>query len=184
MNTTGLPRLRNVILMAGLMALIPLGGAYAEDQGESFTPSLLSPSAQEDVASLNVRLQTAKKDLDVFQTFAEHFGKTGETKTAAQLQGPLDNYLKRHVDNLLMQSMESPSIETIRLAAETTVAKTRLFITLNRGEDARAAVIDMKKRFAPYQKITVQVSGKTTTLDEVIRQLDEELTKTASTKKN
>jgi hypothetical protein len=183
MNTIILSRLRSVILVAGLVTLIPLGGAFAEDQGESFTPSLMSPTGQEDVSTLNLRLQTAKKDLDVFQTFAEHFTNTGETKTAAQLQGPLNDYLKKHVDNLLAQSMDSPVLETIRSAAEIMFVKTRLFITLNRGEDARTTIADMKKRFAPYQKITVQIPGKTTTLDEVIRQLDEELTKIAFTKK-
>jgi hypothetical protein len=183
MNTIFLARLRNAILMAALVTLIPLGGAFAEEQGESFTPSLMSPSGQEDVSTLNLRLQTAKKDLDVFQTFAEHFRNTGETKTAAQLQAPLDDYLKKHVDNLLAQSMDSPALETIRLAAEVMFVKTRLFIILNREEDAKATIADMKKRFAPYQKMTVQIPGKTTTLDEVIRQLNEELTKTAFTKK-
>lgn len=170
--------------MAGLVTLIPLGGALAEDQGESFTPSLLSPPGQEDVSTLNLRLQAAKKDLDVFQTFAEHFTNTGETKTAAQLQTPLDDYLKKHVDNLLTQSMDSQAIETIRLAAEVMFVKTRLFMILNREENAKTTIANMKTRFAPYQKITVQIPGKTTTLDEVIRQLDEQLTKTTFTKKN
>jgi len=35
----------------------------------------------------------------------------------------------------------------------------------------------MKKRFGSYQKISVELPGKTTTLDEGIRLLDEELAK-------
>ena len=184
MNTIILSRLRNAILVAGLLTLIPMSEALAEDQGESFTPSLLSPPGQENVSALNLRLLTAKKDLDVFQTFAGHFASTGETKTAAQLQAPLDDYLKKHVDNLLAQSMDSPVLETIRLAAEVMFVKTRLFMILNREEDAKTTIADMKRRFAPYQKITVRIPGKTTTLDEVIRQIEEQLTKTAFTKKS
>ncbi|NVN90320.1 MAG: hypothetical protein HXX11_06910 [Desulfuromonadales bacterium] len=183
MKTRISSRFKSAVLLAGVIALFPFADAHADNQGDSFTPSLMSPSGQEDVSTLNLRLQTAKKDLEVFRTFAEHFSNGGETKTVAQLQGPLDDYLKKHVDNLLAQAMESSSLDTIRLAAEIMCVKTRLDMILNRAESAKATVADMKKRFAPYQKITVQTPGKTTTLDEVIRQLEEELTKTTFTKK-
>lgn len=184
MNTRLSTRFKSAVLLAGVIALFPLTDVRADDQGDSFTPSLMSPSGQEDVSTLNLRLQTAKKDLEVFRTFAEHFNNNGETKTSAQLQAPLDDYLKKHVDNLLAQALDSSSLDTIRLTAEIMFVKTRLYMTMDRGDAAKATVADMKKRFAPYQKITVQTPGKTTTLDEVIRQLEEELTKTTFTKKN
>ena len=184
MNKRISSRFKSAVLLASVLALFPLTKVHADDQVESFTPSLLSSSGQEDISTLNIRLQTAKKDLEVFRTFAEHFRNNGESKTTAQLQGPLDDYIKKHVDNLLAQTLESSTLDTIRSSAEIMFVKTRLHMIMDRGDAAKATVSDMKKRFAPYQKITVQTPGKTTTLDEVIRQLEEELTKTTFTKKN
>jgi type II secretory pathway component PulF len=61
--------------------------------------------------------------------------------------------------------------------------KTRIFANLNQGEAARATIAEMKRRFGPHQKNMVHISGTSTTLSEAIRQLDEELAQTASTKK-
>ena len=158
--------------------------ARAESAGEKYTPSLLATSGKEDQSVLSRRLQTVRKDLEVFQTFAEYFSNSGETKTVGQFQSPIDNYLKRHVDKLLEQSRENSTLEVTRLSAEVMFSKTRLYLALNRPEDARSTLFEMKKRFAPYQKITVQLVGKTTTLDEVFRQLDEEITKNTAVKKN
>jgi hypothetical protein len=177
--------LRGIVLLVGPVLLMCLGsGAFAESGGERFTPSLLSPSGQEDQSVINRRLQLVSKDLDAFRIFVEHFSSTGEMKTVGQIQGPIDEYMKRHVDNLLVQASENPTLEVTRLSAEIMFSKTRLYLALNRPGDARSTLAEMKKRFAPYQKITVQLAGKTTTLDEVIRQLDEELTKTTTVKKN
>ncbi len=184
MNTGFASRLRYALLITGLAAFLPLSGAFAENQAESFTPSLLSAPGQEDVASYNQRLQTARKDLEVYRTFAEHFGASGENEVLSQLQAPLDDYLRKHVNMLLEQSPESVTLESTRLTAEVLFVKARLYMALNRSEDAKATIADMKKRFAPYQKITIQAPEKTTTLDEAIRQLDEELTRTTSTKKS
>lgn len=172
-----------VALTAALTAFFPLGSGFAADQGESFTPSLMPPAAQEDTAAVIRRLHSVKKDLEVFRVFAEHFNTSGDMKTAAQLQAPLDDYLKKHVDSLVAQGTNASTLEATRLTAEIMIIKTRLFMSLNRSEAARETVEDMKKRFAPYQKIAVQLPGKTSTLDEVIRQLDEELSRTASIKK-
>lgn len=174
---------RIALLIAGLVTLFPLSGACADSTNESFTPSLVSPSAQEDVSLLNRRLLAAKKDLEQYLVFAEYFAANGDTKTVEQLQGPLDGFLKRHVDHLLLQGTEQLNLETIRLSAEIMFMKTRLYANLNQGEAARTQVAEMRKRFGPYQKNTVHISGKSTTLGEAIRQLDEELTKTAGTKK-
>jgi hypothetical protein len=172
-------------MLMGSILLFSLGSnACAESAGESFTPSLLSSSGQEDQSVLKYRLQAAKKDLEVFRTFVEHFSKNGEMKTVGQFQGPIDNYLKRHVDNLLAQDRENSTLEVTRLSAEIMVSKTRLYLDQMRTGDARAALAEIKKRFAPYQKITVQLAGKSTTLDEATRQLDEELTKITTLKKN
>lgn len=183
MNRRVTSRLKIVALTVALTALFPLGSGFAADQGESFTPSLMPPAAQEDTAAVIRRLNSAKKDLEVFRTFAEHFTNSGDTKTAAQLQAPLDDYLKKHVDNLVAQGTNASTLEATRLTAEIMIIKTRLFMSLNRPEAARETVDDMKKRFAPYQKIAVQLPGKTSTLDEVIRQLDYEISRTASIKK-
>ena len=61
--------------------------------------------------------------------------------------------------------------------------KTRLLISLNRGDAARNCVSDMKQRFGSYQKISVDLPGKTTTLNEGVRMLDEELAKIRTAKK-
>ena len=177
--------LRGVALLMGPILFFSLGSkACAESAGESFTPSLLSSSGQEDQSMLNRRLQAARKDLEAFRTVAENFSTNGEIKTVGQFQGPINDYLKRHVNNLLEQARENPTLEVTRLSAEIMLTITWLYLDLNRAGDARATLAEMKKRFAPYQKISVQLAGKTTTLDEVIRQLDEELTKSTTVKKN
>lgn len=168
----------------GPILLLSLGSiACAESTGESFTPSLLSSSDQEEQPVLILRLQTVRKDLEVFRTVVDHFRKNGEIKTVGQFQIPIDDYLKRHVDNLLNQARENSTLEVIRPSAEIMVSKTRLYLGLNRAGDARATLTEMKKNFAPYQNITVQIAGKTTTLDEVFRQLDVEITKTTTKKR-
>lgn len=184
MNTGFSSHLRCALLVAGLAIFFPLSGSFAGNQAESFTPSLMSAPGQEDMASLNQRLQTVKKDLEIFRTFAEHFGSSGETEVLSQLQTPLDDYLRKHVNILLEQSPESITLESTRLTAEVLFVKARILMALNRGEDAQSTISDMKKRFAPYQKITIQAPEKTTTLDEAIRQLEEELSKTTFTKKS
>jgi hypothetical protein len=177
--------LRAAAMLMGPILIFSIGStAWSEGAGESFTPSLISPSGQEDQSVLSRRLQAAKKDLEVFRIFAEHFNKNGELKTVGQFQSPIDDYLKRHVDTLLVQARENSALEVTRLSAEIMFSKTRLYLSLNRAGDARTTLAEMKKRFAPYLKITVQFAGKTTTLDEAIHQLDEELTKTTSVKKN
>ena len=172
-------------MFMGLILFFPHESmASAERTGESFTPSLLSSSGQEDQSVLKRRLKAATKDIEVFRTFAEHFSTSGEMKTVGQFQGPIDDYLKKHVDKLLAQARENSTLEVTRLSAEIMLSKTWLYLSLNRTGEARATLAAIKKRFAPYQKITVQLAGKTTTLDEVIRQLDNEITKTAAVKKN
>jgi len=171
------------VLAVCLTTLFPMAGACADSPNDSFTPSLVSPAVQDDAAVLNRRLLAAKNDLEQFLLFAEHFSSTGDTKTAGQLQGPLDDFLKRHVDPLLVQGAEQVGLDTTRLSAEILLIKARLFLNLNQPEATKATVADMKKRFGPYLKNTVQVSGRSAILGEAVRQLDEELATPARTKK-
>lgn len=183
MNKLIEPLVKSALLVAGLAALFSLTGTSAVSAADSLAPSLTSPAVQEDASLLNRRLQAAKKDLEQFLIVAGYFRANGDGKSAEQLQAPLSDYLKRHVDTLLLQGSDQAGSETVRLSAEVMVTKTRLFLTLNQGEAAGNTVAEMKKRFGPHQKNTVQVSGKSTTLGEALRQLDEELTKSADTKK-
>lgn len=174
---------KTALLIIALATRFPLSGACADGPDENFTPSLVSAAAQDDASLLNRRLLAAKKDLEQYLVFAEYFAANGDTKTVEQLQGPVNDFLKRHVDHLQVLGAEQVNLETTRLSAEVMFLKTRLFVSLNQGEEARATVADMKRRFGPYQKNTVHIPGKSTTLSEAIRQLDEELAQTASTKK-
>lgn len=171
------------LLLASLATLMALSTACAESPGDSFTPSLVPSTLAEDASVLNRRLLAAQKDLEQFLVFAEHFKSTGDTKTAEQLQAPLDSFLKRHVDHLLIKGTEQASLETTQLSAEIMLLKTRLFLSLNQVEAAKITVSEMKKRFGPYQKNMVQVAGKSTMLSEALRQLDEDLAMPARSKK-
>lgn len=170
------------VLIAGLAALSPLSGVCADGTNDSFTPSLASPAVQEDTSVLNRRLLTAKKDLEQFLVFAEHFNANGDMKTVEQLQAPVDDFLKRHVNRLLLQGTGQPNLETTRLTAEIMFIKARLYANINQVEAARTTVAEMKKNYGPYQKNMIDVSGKPTMLSEAIRQLDEELAKPARSK--
>jgi len=60
--------------------------------------------------------------------------------------------------------------------------KTRLYMSMDRDDEARNTLAEIKKRFGSYQEISVELPDKRTTLNEGIRQLDAELTKTAKVK--
>ena len=165
------------VFFVGAALLISCGTAYAEGAREGNAKALLLPPSQEDQSVLKRRLLSAKRDIEAFRVFAENFRDNGNMKTLAQLQNPVDDFLKKHVDNLLTQSIQHANLETTRLTAEIMFIKARLFICLNRDDAAQQTVADMKKRFGSYQKISVELPGKTTTLDEGIRLLDEELAK-------
>ncbi len=171
-------RAQAAVFIAGLTLLISCGIAHGGNSRED-NQALLLPPSQEDQAVLKRRLQTAKRDTEAFRVFAENFRSNGDTKALAQLQYPVDDFLKKHVDNLLAQSLQHATLETTRLTAEIMFIKARLFMDLNRGDAARKVVAEMKNRFGSYQKISVELPGKTTTLDEGIRLLDEELAKAA-----
>lgn len=144
---------------------------------EGNAKALITPPSQEDQSVLKQRLQAARRDIEAFRVFAENFRNNGNVKTLMQLQNPVDDFLKKHVDNLLAQSIQHANLETTRLTAEIMFIKARLYLCLKRDDAAQMTVADMKKRFGSYQKISVELPGKTTTLDEGIRLLDEELTK-------
>ena len=166
-----------------LALLVSFGAAIAQTAKEEKSQVLLTPPSQEDQAVLKRRLQTAKRDMEAFGVFAENFRKNGDTATLVQLQNPVDDFLRKHVDNLLAQSFQHSNLETTRLTAEIMFMKARLFIALNRGDAARRTVADMKQRFGSYQKISVELPGKTTTLDEGIRLMEEELAKADTAQK-
>lgn len=175
--------LQGAVITMGLALLLSCGFAYAEKEGEKYTPSLLMPPAEVDQSLLNRRLQIARKDIEAFQVFAENFRNNGDPKGLAQLQNPADDFLAKHLDNLFERETEHSPIEATRLTAEIMFIKARLFMALNRGKAARDTIAEMKKRFSAYQKISVELPGKTTTLDKGIRLLDEELAKTAAAAK-
>ena len=183
MNIARASRLRNILLITGFSVLIPLGATFAEDQPETFAPSLLSAPGQEDVASFNQRLLIVKKDMEVYREFAAHSAANGEAETLSQLQLPVDSYLKKQVDTLLEQSPESATLESTRLTAEVLFVKARLLMALKRNDDARTTIIDLKKRFAPYHKITIQAPDRMTTLDEAVKYLEMEFAKTTTPRK-
>ena len=176
-------RAGTAVLLMGLALLLSAGIAQAETVRENVTSSLLPPPAQEDQSVLTRRLQTAKRDIETFRIFADNFRSNGDTKMLSQLQNPVDDFLKKHVDNLLAQGMDNATLDATRLTAEIMIIKTRLFISLNRGEAARNTLAEIKKRFGSNQKISVDLPGKTTTLDEGVRLLDEELAKILTTDK-
>lgn len=173
-------RLQVTALVMGLALLLLFGVACAEDTKEGNNTAMLPPPMQEDQMVLKCRLQTARRDIEAFRVFAENFRNNGDLKTLAQLQRPVDDFLKKHVDNLLSQNVEQSTLDTSRLTAEIMFIKTRLFICLNKREAARNTIAEMKKRFGAYPKISVELPGRTTTLDEGIRLLDKELTDTAA----
>ena len=151
-------------------------GASSRDGNQA----LLLPPSQEDQSVLTRRLKTAKRDIEAFRIFAENFRSNGDSRALAHLQYPVDDFLKKHVDNLLSQSLQNATLETVRLSAEIMFIKARVFLDLNRGDAAKSVVADMKNQFGSYQKMSVELPGKTTTLDEGIRLLDEELAKSAT----
>lgn len=174
--------LKEAVVAAVAATLVFATAAFAAQPGANANLQQ-SAAEQTDESGLEPRLQTVKKDLLVFLNFAEHFIAGGETKTAAQLQAPLDDYLRRHADYLMTQAAESPNNGMTQLSAEITLIKLRLLIVLNYRDDANTVLADMKTLYAPYQKMSVQVFGRTTTLDEAIRQLDSDLARLAATRK-
>ncbi|MDD2320434.1 MAG: hypothetical protein PHO83_10310 [Geobacteraceae bacterium] len=175
-------RTQAAILTAVLSLFVFFGSALADGPIASSNTALLPPPAQEDQLILKRRLQAAKGDIGSFLVFAENFRNNGETKTLNQLRNPVDDFLKKHVDNLLAQNEGYSTLETARLTAEIMFIKTRLYMSMDRNDDARKTLAEIKQRFGSYQEISVELPDKTTTLDEGLRQLDIELTKTAKVK--
>lgn len=175
-------RTQTAVLTMALSLLISFGSALAEGPVEDSKTALLPPPAQEDQLILKRRLQAAKGDIEAFRVFAENFRKNGDMKTLSQLQTPVDDFLKKHVDNLLVQNAGHSTLETARLTAEIMFIKTRLFMNMSRDDDARTTVAEIKKRFGAFQEMSVELPDRTTTLDEGIRQLEAELAKTAKVK--
>jgi hypothetical protein len=176
-------RLQAAVLAMGMTLLLSYGASYAKEAGEEYTPSLLSPSATANQSLLNRRLRSARDDMEAFRVFAENFHKSGDAKALAQLQDPVDDFLKKHVDVILSQDPEQSNIETTRLTAEILFIKARLFIGLNRRDAAKTTIADMKRRFSEYRKIMLELPDERTTLDRAVKMLDEELAHTAATEK-
>ncbi|WP_129127807.1 hypothetical protein [Geomonas oryzae] len=172
-------RWKTAVVVTAVVSLLNASALFAAEPQGVAAPVQEPTSEQANDLGLELRLQTVKKDLLVFLNFAEHFIASGETKTAAQLQAPLDDYLRRHVDYLVTQAVDGSNIEMTQLSAEIALVKTRLLIVLNYRDDAGSVLAEMKRLYAPYQKMSVQIQGKTTTLDEAIRQLDSDLARIA-----
>ena len=168
--------MKAVVVAAALSLLAAPEPGAAAGSAPPAAPVRAEPAADQ---GLELRLQTVKKDLLVLLEFADHFLAAGETKTAAQLQAPLDDYLRRHVDYLVTRSVDGSNIALTQLSAEIALIKARLLIVLNYRDDAGTVLSDMKRLYAPYQKMSVQLQGNTTTLDEAIRQLDSDLARIA-----
>jgi hypothetical protein len=171
-----------VSLLAGLTLLLLFGVAYAGNDKED-KPTLPLPPSQEELTVLKTRFKTARKDIEAFYIFADNFHKNGDSTSLEQLQKPVDEFLSKHVNNLLKQSLENKNLETVRMAAEIMFIKALLFQKLDRKEAATNVVSELKDRFAAYQNISVNLPGKTTTLDEGIRSLGGDFVNTEKTKK-
>jgi len=167
---TGKPVFRTFVF--GLLLLGSTLAASGGEPGIDGSQSLTSPPSREEQAMLVQRLQTARKDVEAFAVFAENFRRNGDQKSLAQLQKPVDDYLRMHLNNLLLLGTEQATLETTRLTAEIMLARTMLLLSLGRQEPARESIAEIKNRFGSYQKISVEVGGKASTLDEIIRQLD------------
>jgi hypothetical protein len=176
-------RLQTAVLAMGTTLLLSYGASFAKEAGEEYVPSLLSPAATANQSLLNRRLRSARNDMDAFSVFAENFRKSGDAKALAQLQEPVDAFLKKHVDVILSQDPEQSNIETTRLTAEILFIKARLFIDLNRRSAAQTTIADMKRRFSEYRKIMLELPEERTTLDRAVGMLDEELAHAAATEK-
>ncbi len=172
--------LRALLLPA--LALLFLNGAFPAHGAGPKPPAAPAKAAMERQPSLKQRLLRAKGDLVDFRLFAEEFRQHGDSKGLEQLQNPVDDYLKKHVDNLLAQVALAGTPETTQLSAELMFLKARLFICLKQFDAAQSTVAEMKKRFAPQQKMALSAS-RTTTLDEGVKLLVSDLPPTAPTKK-
>lgn len=178
-------RTHKALLVAVPAVLLSAGIAFAENSADLAAESLLPVPTQETQSALLHRLQVAKKDMETFRSATEHFRETSEKKELLRMKKPVDDFLRKHVDNLLLQSEENWTLETARLSAEIMLMKARLLINIDRKDAAGQVVADIKKRYGAHQKISVELSGKATTLDEAVKLLDEDLavsTKTESTK--
>lgn len=183
MDGPGFKEVRLAVLMAVPALLLSSISVFAEGGAENYVPSLLPQSVEQNQSVLNRRLRGAKKDLEAFRIFAESFRAGEDVAKLQQLQVAVDDFLKKHVENLLAQVNEGSSLETTRLTAEIMFIRARLFASLNRGEASRNCIAEIRRRFAPYQKIALELPGKNTTLEEALRLLDEELTKSPTTGK-
>jgi hypothetical protein len=149
--------------------------ATAAESVRDVSQNLTSPPSREEQSMFVLRLQIARKDLETFTLFAENFRKNGDQKSLDQLQRPVDDFLRMHLNNLLLMGVEQGTLETARLAAEIMLARTMLFLSLGQKQMARDSIAEIKNRFGAYQKISVEVGGRRSTLDEMIRQLDGEV---------
>ena len=148
--------------------------ASSEEPAKDAGQTLTSPPTREEQTMLVQRWQLARRDLEAFAVFARNFRRNGDPKALAQLQKPGDDYLRLHLNSLLLLGAEQATLETTRLTAEIMLVRTMLLLNLGRQDAARESIAEMKSRFGSYQKISVEVGGKASTLDEVIRQLDKE----------
>jgi hypothetical protein len=169
---TGKPVFRTFVF--GLLLLGSTLAASGGEPGIDGSQSLTSPPSREEQAMLVQRLQTARKDVEAFAVFAENFRRNGDQKSLAQLQKPVDDYLRMHLNSLLLTGAEQGTLETTRLAAEIMLARTMLYVGLGRREMARESIAETRKRFGAFQKISVEIAGRASTLDEMLRQLEKE----------
>ncbi|HEX9080118.1 MAG TPA: hypothetical protein VF795_11045 [Desulfuromonadaceae bacterium] len=176
-------RLQAALVAMGAALLISWGVSFAKEPGDTYVPSLLPPPAAVDQSLFNRRLRSARDDLEAFRVFADNFRTSGDTKALAQLQEPVDDFLKRHVDTLMAQDPEQANVEATRLKAEIMFVTARLFIGLNRREAAQAVIADMKRRFSEYRTMPLELPGARTTLDRAEEMLGQELAKAAAAEK-
>jgi hypothetical protein len=167
---------RPVALLFVFCLLLPgtPAAATGEESGRDVSQSLTATPSPEEQSMLVMRLQIARKDLEAFTLFAENFRKNGDQKSLDQLQRPVDDFLRMHLNNLLLMGVEQGTLETARLAAEIMLARTMLFLSLGQKQMARESIAEIKNRFGSYQKISLEVGGRRSTLDEMIRRLDGE----------
>lgn len=168
-------RLRHALLIAVPAVIFSATIACAGNAADVADQNLLPVPTQETQSTLIHRLQVAKKDMEAFRLFTEHFRQANEKTELAQLGKPVDDFLKKHVDNLLVQASENWTLETARLSAEIMLLKAHLLLNVGHGDAVSEIIADLKKRYGAHQKISVEISGKATTLDEAIKLLEEDL---------
>lgn len=176
-----------LLTVVAFFLLVDLARAEGRQEGK---PALAPIPSSMELSILKKRLQIVHTDIEAFRAFAKDFWKSGDKRSLANLQKPVDEFLSRF-DYLVTAALERKNLETVQMAAEITFCKARLFQHLGRIDAARKTADELGESgaFASYQSITVVPPcdfGKcaTTTLGDGYLALKGDLDKSADTEKD